>query len=147
MSIWKKLSPRLIVARAYNSGGQTINTGGNILNLDTIDFDPTSIVDLDNDRIKPVVSGYYICCGVCQIQNIGESKTLYVQLRKNGTPCGTGTITTSWSGAWPSSSAVSLVYFNGSTDYLQLFVYHNDSPKQIMATRAQSFLCLLGPME
>jgi hypothetical protein len=103
---------------AYQSSAQTPSSGTwTKVQLQTKEFDTNNNFDsATNYRFTPTVAGYY------QIQGcvgVGGAVGMYASIYKNGTQYKTGASSnTSFL-----SSAVSLVYFNGSTDYVELYVY------------------------
>jgi hypothetical protein len=102
---------------AYRSGTQayTSNTFTKI-QLNTESFDTNSCYDsTTNYRFTPTVAGYYICTG--QIQTAAGT---YVEtdIYKNGASNGYTQI----SGAW-GIPTTQLIYFNGSTDYIELYAF------------------------
>jgi hypothetical protein len=107
--------------RAYRSGSQTISASATTkvaLNAETFDtnnnFDSTT-----NYRFTPTVAGYYQVNGVvCFTTGAGQAAIF-----KNGSLYSTGvevTYNASIGGHLPISE---LVYLNGSTDYIELYVY------------------------
>jgi hypothetical protein len=121
---------------AYRSGTQayTTNTYTKIqLNIES--FDTNSNYDnATNYRFTPTVAGYYLCTG--QIQT---SAGTYVEtnIYKNGVSNGLTQI----SGAW-GIPTTQLIYFNGSTDYIELygFITTSGNIASGLSTYFQAFL-------
>ena len=107
--------------RAYRSGNQTISAATTTkvaLNAETFDtnsnFDSTT-----NYRFTPTVAGYYQVNGVISFTTGAGQPAIF----KNGATYSTGlevTYNVSLGGHIPIAE---LVYLNGSTDYIELYVY------------------------
>jgi hypothetical protein len=108
-------------AKIYLAGTQTgvaSNTTSKV-NLDTVDFDPDSIVDVaTNHRIQPKVPGTYQVFGTSYATGTGMSNVT-AQLLKNGTQIALGEVTASANEATP--DVVCLLQLNGTSDYVELF--------------------------
>lgn len=137
-----------IRARACNEGGQLVPRFGDYLDLDTIDFDPFGIVDLTNNRIKPTIAGYYFCASSVRINDVPANVYCSSQIMKNGfnVECIGTQPSTFVSSSTPSSFCCGLIYFNGSTDYIQIFVYH-DAPSSLYLSskRELNYVVIIGP--
>ena len=104
----------------YSSTAQAIvaNTPTRIA-FDTVEFDATGAFDLDNNRFMPDVAGYYLIncgCGVeaGAVQNYTSIYKNDVEYRRS---------TTSSEGG--NTRLSTLVYLNGTTDYVEGFVRIN----------------------
>lgn len=107
--------------RAYRSGNQTISAAATTkvaFNAETFDtnnnYDPTT-----NYRFTPTVAGYYQVNAIVGFTTGAGQLALY----KNGSNYQTGlevTYNASLGGHIPIND---LVYLNGSTDYVEIFVY------------------------
>ncbi len=86
--------------------------------LNTATFDPQSWLNVANNRIIPTIPGYYQVSSIAAWQLTTEFNRS-IQVRKNGTPI-TVADTFTAGGAMELSDAV---YMNGSTDYLELYVF------------------------
>jgi hypothetical protein len=93
--------------------------------FDTETFDPKGDYDnATNYRYTPSVAGVYLVSITPTLTDVGDGKFAYGQIRKNGSTIMTGykgngmAIDTTVGGAF-------LVEMNGTTDYLEAFVYHN----------------------
>lgn len=111
--------------RAYfNSGSnQTITTGTNTkIALNTEVFDTSNCFDsTTNYRFTPNVAGYYQFNAVIYASASGGLAYNYIQLYKNGNQ-DSAAIYGPYSGASNVGSLSSLIYLNGSTDYVELWV-------------------------
>ena len=82
-------------------------------------YDPTT-----NYRFTPTVAGYYQISGAIGVTSaITGSIGLALAIQKNGSQIGQ-TIGTA-SSSFPGPAVSRLVYLNGSTDYIELYVYTN----------------------
>ncbi len=105
--------------RAYQNSSQSITGGVSTkVNLQVENFDTASCFDTTNSRFTPTVAGYYFFSG-----NVALAANTNVQatIRKNGSIDSYGTYVV---GTVSYGAAVTgLVYLNGSTDYVELFMY------------------------
>jgi hypothetical protein len=111
------------------------------LQLNTELFDTASCFDsTTNYRFTPNVAGYYQFNGYCQVNS--SSTLWYVNLYKNGAINNYG----SYTGA-VGSSAVSnvsnLIYMNGTTDYVELYVYSSASASVVGNLTSNGFSAAL----
>lgn len=89
-------------------------------------FDPTSAFNPATGRFQPAVAGYYqinalVSYGVNGI--LASAVTALIVKNGSGSDAlaGLGSSTTTY----PSISVSSIVYMNGTTDYVQVGTYHN----------------------
>ena len=112
---------------AYRSGGnQSIsNNTATKVQLNTEDYDTNNNFDsTTNYRFTPTVAGYYQINGAIGLNATTMGITI-VFLYKNGSPHKRGTdIRTNQSGD-AVGVVSSLVYLNGSTDYIEMYGYIN----------------------
>ena len=89
--------------------------------LDTEEYDTNSNFDTSNYRFTPTVAGYYqINAGVTMAApDTGCAAYLY----KNGSGYQWGS-SRGTSNMFPTATTTTLVYMNGSTDYLELYIYN-----------------------
>ena len=116
------------VFRAGLSASQAITTSSYTkLMLNNVDFDETSAYDnTTNYRFQPTVAGYYLAiCGVL-MQQLNDGDVMYASLAKNGTEDTRGTrVVQGTNGNDHLSRASNIIYLNGTTDYLEFYVWHN----------------------
>jgi hypothetical protein len=108
---------------AYQSSVQTISSLTlTKVQLQTEEFDTNSNFDnATNFRFTPTVAGYYQISGAVSDASAGTNHVTTIY--KNGAEFKRGS-QISYSGASPTQGVVSaLIYFNGSTDYVELYVY------------------------
>jgi hypothetical protein len=89
------------------------------VNFDTVEFDTTNAFDLTVHRFKPTVPGYYQVN--CSVGIAAQVNTLYSSIYKNGTEYRRST-----SGSNATSTRLSIIaHLNGTTDYLEGYVFAN----------------------
>ena len=111
----------------YQTSGTSLsnNTNTKVL-FDTKDFDTNNLVS--SSRFTPNIAGYYIICWAVGIPNqAGGTGEINAELYKNGSfyKFGTDQQTSTSPNHFLSSTGSSIVYLNGSTDYLEVYCYQN----------------------
>jgi len=109
-------------------------------------FDTNSNYDTTLSRFTPTVAGYYqVNASVSHSFNGASGSNSYTYLFKNGAAVGTSSVNNNTAvGTYGSIGIASLIYMNGSTDYLEVYTYSNNvSP--IVLTDTGSFFqaCLI----
>ena len=85
------------------------------INFDTVEFDVTSAFDVVNHRYLPLVAGYYMVnCGCGLVAGTVET---YTSIYKNGAEYRRST-----TGDSANARLSTLVYLNGTTDYVEGFI-------------------------
>jgi hypothetical protein len=113
---------------AYQSAAQTIsNNTQTKVQCNTEEFDTNSNYDnATNYRFTPTVAGYYQVSGeVCYLINAATSTLCDVSLWKNGSRFKQGTTFNNNTGGVERPTVSALIYFNGSTDYVEFYTYQN----------------------
>jgi hypothetical protein len=108
---------------AYQSSGQTISDAvGTKVTCQTEEWDTNSNYDnATNYRFTPTVAGYYQASGMVSISQTAQSDTtIWIYKNGSGWKRGSGLTATSSKQQLVVSC---LVYLNGSTDYIELWVY------------------------
>jgi hypothetical protein len=127
---------------AYHSSGQSItaNTSTKI-NFATEEFDTASCYDTSNSRFTPNVAGYYFVNAAVEA-NAFASSYFVLQVKKNGSAYRLGSNYPTNSGAGPVATASTLIYFNGTTDYVEIFAQASANFSSVTGTGAnfQAFL-------
>ena len=101
---------------AFQSSAQTLPTStATKLLFQTEEFDTNN--NFSSSTFTPTVAGYYQINGCVQLAT--TNTTIYSAIYKNGTEYKIGTVAAGSSAAGVSS----LVYLNGSTDYVELYGY------------------------
>ncbi len=109
---------------AYMGSSQTISSGTSTkVQFNTVVFDTASCYNTTLYRFTPNVAGYYQISGLATIQTLTTSHAFVTQIYKNGTTYKNGTCSVTNGGLFPVSEITSLVYLNGSTDYVEIYVY------------------------
>lgn len=106
---------------AYKSVNQTgiSNATYTKITFDTVTFDTNS--NLASSRFTPTVAGYY---QINSSSDMGSAVTYgYTILAKNGTQVIMGSGGSSSAASELISTLSGVIYFNGSTDYIEVYVY------------------------
>lgn len=130
--------PTIDKIRVYlNTAANTTTAGWQKVPLDAVDFDTNALWDAANKRIVPKQAGYYQVAVRTMTNTTGySSPALYLN----------GTIN-SLIGSDASSSANGgsvLVYCNGTTDYIELFIYCT-GVRAFGTGKFGNWLSLIGP--
>ena len=97
--------------------------------LDTKTFDTNNCFDnATNYRFTPTVSGYYQINGRAGLSGTTGVVTCFCAIYKNGTRYKRGSDT----GVAGTSNVSDIVYFNGSTDYVELYIYQYNGPSSTL---------------
>lgn len=128
--------PQTVIAfSAYQSTLQTgiPNATFTKIQLQTKEYDTGSFFDATtNFRFQPTVPGYYQINGSVYMTGVaGQGATIY----KNGTEYKRGTLISN--GNAYGSPVCSLVYLNGSSDYVELYCYQSSGGTVSAATGIQ----------
>jgi len=131
---------------AYRSGtGQSISSNAWVkAQLNSEDFDTNNNFDnITNYRFTPTVAGYYLIAGSIAVDSSSSfGNGIFSAIYKNGTlyrqasgynTAGGNTLT-----SIPNVSAV--IYFNGSTDYVELYGYSVGGVGMLFAANLSTFL-------
>lgn len=108
---------------AYLNTAQSISIGWSKIQINTEEFDTNNNFDsTTNYRFTPQVAGYYQINGWVGSGLSGATQWIFISIYKNGVPnkYGTNAIGTA-NGATTNVNA--LIYFNGTTDYVELYAY------------------------
>jgi hypothetical protein len=110
---------------AYSNVNQSITNAAITkiqLNIETFDtnnnFDSTT-----NYRFTPTVAGYYQISGAITFTSTTNNQGIGAIIYKNGSAYAWGTAVATTS-MYPTASVSSLIYLNGSTDYIEMYVYN-----------------------
>jgi hypothetical protein len=130
------------VFSAYKSANQTIsqNTWTKVT-FNAEEFDTSNYFDTTNSKFLPTTAGYYQINVVCYV--LGSASDMYAQLYKNGSGMSPEVYVNFSSSTNGTHLAFSnLMYFNGSTDYIELYAYSNGASPSINkgGTHFQGFL-------
>lgn len=108
---------------AYRSTNQSIsNATLTKVQCDTEEFDTNSNYDNStNYRFTPTVAGYYQVNG--EIRLTSSAATLIATIYRNGSEFKRGAQTGNAANSGQAANVTALVYLNGSSDYVELYVY------------------------
>ena len=110
------------------------------INFDTVEFDVTSAFDVVNNRYMPLVAGYYMVnCGCGLVAGTVET---YTSIYKNGVEYRRST-----TGDSANARLSTLVYLNGTTDYVEGFVFSKSNFSTDTSTVLTSFSASLTQAE
>ncbi len=118
---------------AYLGSTQTISTGTfTKLQFNTEIFDTASAYDsTTNYRFTPQVAGYYQVNGSCRINQPAAGGEVFVDLYKNGSEVVRGSDNfVAATGGFVTASISYLIQMNGSTDYIELYIYQGSGISQ-----------------
>lgn len=114
---------------AYQSTLQSVANGTwTKVQFQTKEFDTNNNFDATtNFRFTPTISGYYQVSGSVQTQSSVNTAVLRCSIYKNGSSFKNGVQVQETTSTKLTSSVVSaLIYFNGSTDYVELYVFQDN---------------------
>lgn len=138
-----------IKARAYRNAAQSITgtTREKIL-IDTISFDTEGVVDIANSRIIPNLAGYYQVSGNARFGSIPDGETFFCSIFKNGERVSGGAYFRSGSSGQGISTVSDLVYMNGTTDYLELYIWssYSSALPLVVGQSFQNYISIVGPL-
>ena len=131
---------------AYAANTQTISTGTwTKVVLNTKEFDTNNNFDsTTNYRFTPTVVGYYQVNGNASIFPATSVGFSVASIYKNGNEFKRGSV--GYMNTFADGNAVSaLIYFNGTTDYVELYTIHNYGSSQVL-NYGQAFCYLQASM-
>lgn len=116
---------------AYPSGAQSIsNATATKINLQLKRFDTnTNFDNSTNYRFTPTVAGYYLISGSVCVGSLVNNTAVIPLIYRNGQSWAISSSLSS-STVTPIGVVTSLIYLNGSTDYVELYVYQNSGTSQ-----------------
>ncbi len=93
--------------------------------LNAEDFDTASAFDSStNYRFTPQIAGYYIITGSIQPDSSSAfGAGVYAAIYKNGSVYRVGTVNNTSATTASTPNVTAVIYFNGSTDYVELYGY------------------------
>lgn len=89
------------------------------------DFNVGNGFDTSNSRFIPSFSGYYRVTAQGWLQSTSDARFLQFYFFKNGADV-SAQLAHASTGTWLSAGISDIIHFNGTTDYLEVFVYHNN---------------------
>jgi len=120
---WTGMGPAF---SAYASSGQTISTSTNTkIALQTEEYDTANCFDnATNYRFTPNVAGYYQVNGIVAF-SVSATGFRFIEIWKNGSKHKSGNQLPGGSVNYTAIIVSALIYFNGSTDYIELYSIQN----------------------
>ena len=103
------------------------------------DWDTDNCYDTSLYRFTPNVNGYYLIQANCQITYTSTAARVMPTLYKNGSLWAEGNAGTGMSNQWPSTQCNWLVNLNGSTDYVEIFIYGTPDGSSTYSTAATNY--------
>jgi hypothetical protein len=89
--------------------------------------DPLGWWDFANAKFTPLRAGKYMVSAWMQVNQIQDTQILATQLFKNGSQIKVGSHTSAGAAVSPICECTGIFSFNGSTDYMEVYVYYGDS--------------------
>jgi len=110
---------------AYNSNNQSIaDSTTTKIQFNTEFFDTNSNFDnATNYRFTPTVAGYYSISAIASLSTLANTGGTNACIYKNGSLYIQGAAVGT-ANMYPTASVSSIIYFNGSTDYVELYVFN-----------------------
>lgn len=120
---------------AFFNGSQTINdNSATAVALNTEEFDTNSCFNNSTYRFTPNVAGYYQISGAVYFSTASVNYAAAI-IGKNGSAYKYGPQNAN--GAYTYGSTVSaIIYFNGTTDYVELWAYQNSGVSRTLQSSA-----------
>ena len=121
---------------AYQSTSENVSSAVTTkVSFQTEEFDLTSDYDTSTSKFTPSVEGYYQFNARVQVNSTNDIVVSY--LYKNGASEKKGTQTRDADSKSARGSILSqLVYANGTTDYFEIYIYHNGGTTVTIAANA-----------
>jgi hypothetical protein len=89
-------------------------------------FDTASAFDRTTGRFTPQVAGYYQINAAASYGNNGVlASVVAASISKNDTTVASGAVSTTGGTGYPTPTVSTVVYLNGTTDYVRVTTYHN----------------------
>ena len=134
-----------VTGPTFRATQSTANTGVASNTYTKVIFD-TEVWDTDNCydhqtnyRFTPNVAGYYLIQANCQITYTSTAARVMPTLYKNGSLWSEGNAGTGMSNQWPSTQMNWLVDLNGSTDYVEIYIYGTPDGSSTYDTAAVNY--------
>jgi hypothetical protein len=110
---------------AYQSSAQSISASTSTkITFDTEIFDTNS--NFASSRFTPTVAGYYYCSSGLMVVTVSTAQWLIANIFKNGAEVKRGASSITGQGAnYPESIVSGLVYLNGTSDYVEIYITTN----------------------
>jgi len=128
---------------AYQGTNQSVsNTTATLVNIDTVIFDTNSNFNTSTKSFQPTVSGYYnISATISSTFVSGDGGANIIYLYKNGSKYLTGSALAFSPDVMAAITchASSLIYMNGTTDYVQVYaLFYSTAPDNLIVSGASN---------
>ena len=121
-----KAAANPIVKTRISSAHNLSNAIFTKLQFNTIMYDNTSTFDTTNYRWIPQIAGYYLINTNLHFQGLkAAASQVYCVISKNAANEAFGSIIETSQDSSLSTPCTAIVYMNGTTDYLELYAWHN----------------------
>lgn len=122
----------------FNNAGQTITNGAyNKVTYDTEEFDTNN--NFASSTFTPTVAGYYqINANVSYANQFASDVNAFAVIYKNGSLYKFSSRSAT-NGAFPILMVSSLVYCNGSTDYIEIYTYQATGSSQPLNSGSSAY--------
>jgi hypothetical protein len=111
-----------------NFGSQTIAPGApfkKVTILSAVDWNPNGYWDVTNQRFQPQEEGLYLVSAKVTLSNLDDGQRMVIFCYKNGSEYAMfGRGTSGAGGQAAGYDGTLLIPMNGTTDYLELYVFH-----------------------
>ena len=127
----------------YRNSAQNATTGTYTkINFEIEEFDTASCYDNStNYRFTPNVSGYYLITVQVNVSYTSAiASTLIAAIYKNGSVVARNYVTCASVVNTYGSSVTKLIYLNGSTDFIEGYVYQNNGGDRAIATGVSTYM-------
>jgi len=109
---------------AYMGSDQTVSHATNTkLNFDTEEFDTNNNFDTSTYRFTPTVAGYYQIIVSASLASVTSTHRIIISVFKNSGHYKNGSASAAAGASYPASIVSTILYMNGSTDYVEGYVY------------------------
>jgi hypothetical protein len=131
---WATVSNNPPAFWAYKGGpDQSLTSGTNTkVTFANETLDSNSWYDTSTSRFTPQTAGYYWITGSVRFENTATTTELKLMIYKNGSQVNVQTTLGSAGTIWNGLQISSLVYFNGSTDYVELYAMQNFGSNKVI---------------
>lgn len=104
----------------------TRNANTKITIINTESVDPNGWWDNTNKKFLPDRPGNYLCFAAVQMASIQDGQAAQTSLQKNATTGYGGSFITIGSTSSPLNTVSAVINLNGTTDYVEVYVYYED---------------------
>jgi len=111
---------------ANGSTNQSCTNGANtkvIFNNEV--YDTANAYDTTNNRFTPTVAGYYQISAACSMAAGTATQTALAAIWRSGGQYAIGSCSPAYTTIQNFLTVSALVYLNGTTDYVEIYLYHN----------------------